>query len=330
MTSSAQVTSIARINAGIGRRPGIAGALSAGLSLVTAGSMPADASEPIRPRGAASNATGPFHGPIRTRDGTGLFYRDWGDGPPVVFVASWSLPSDSWAYQMLALSEAGQRCIAYDRRGHGRSDDPGRGFDFDTLADDLASVMDTLDLRGATLVGFSMGTGEIVRYLTRYGAGRVARVVLIGTTTPMLAHAADNPGGVDPGVFETFRRDVLMRDFPGWIDSNMVPFVTPDTPLGLRNWVRDMALRTSGKALLDCNRALTTADFRAELQSITVPALVVHGEHDATCPLELTGRPTAALLPNAQLAVYENAPHGLFLTHMAQLNADLLAFINKA
>jgi len=268
--------------------------------------------------------------PIRSPDGVGLFHRDWGDGPPVVFIASWSLPSDSWAYQMLALSEAGFRCIAYDRRGHGRSDDPGRGFDFDTLAGDLAAVMEALDLRGATLVGFSMGTGEIVRYLTRHGADRVARVVLIGTTTPMLVHAADNPGGVDPAVFEAFRRDALMRDFPGWIDDSMVPFVTPDTPSGLRNWVRDMALRTSAKALLGCNRALTTADFWAELQSITLPTLVVHGEQDATCPLDLTGRPTAALMPSAQLAVYEGAPHGLFLTHMARLNTDLLAFIKGA
>ena len=268
--------------------------------------------------------------PIRTSSGVGLFHRDWGDGPPAVFVASWSLPSDSWAYQMLALSEAGFRCVAYDRRGHGRSDDPGAGFDFDTLADDLAAVMEELDLRGATLVGFSMGTGEIVRYLTRHGVGRVARVVLIGTTTPMLVRAVDNPGGVDPAVFEAFRRGALMRDFPGWIDDNMVPFVTPDTPSGLRNWVRDMALRTSAKALLECNRTLTTADFRAELRSVAVPTLVVHGEHDATCPLDLTGRPTAALLPNAQLAVYEGAPHGLFLTHMARLNADLFAFMKGA
>jgi len=265
--------------------------------------------------------------PIRTSDGVRLFHRDWGDGPPVVFVASWSLPSDSWAYQMLSLSEARLRCVAYDRRGHGRSDDPGRGFDFDTLADDLAAVMQGLDLRDATLVGFSMGTGEIVRHLTRHGADRVARVVLIGTTTPMLVHAADNPGGVDPAVFEAFRRGTLMQDFPGWIDDNMVPFVTPETPSGLRNWVRDMALRTSAKALLDCNRALTAADFRAELRSLAVPMLVVHGERDATCPLELTGRPAAALVPGARLAVYEGAPHGLFLTHRARLNADLLAFV---
>lgn len=275
---------------------------------------------------AASGQSTAAPSPIRATDGTALFHRDWGDGSPVVFVASWSLPSDSWAYQMLALSEAGCRCVAYDRRGHGRSDDPGRGYDFDTLADDLAAVMEALDLRGATLVGFSMGTGEVVRYLTRHGVGRVSRIVLIGTTTPMLARTVDNPGGVDPAVFEAFRRESLMRDFPGWIDDNMVPFVTPETPSGLRNWVRDMALRTSAQALLECNRTLTSADFRAELRAVTVPALVMHGERDITCPLDLTGRPTAALVPGARLAVYEAAPHGLFLTHRDRLNADLLAF----
>ena len=268
--------------------------------------------------------------PIRTPDGVGLFHRDWGDGRPVVFVASWSLPSDSWAYQMLALSEAGCRCIAYDRRGHGRSDDPGRGFDLDTLADDLAAVLDTLDVHDATLVGFSMGTAEIVRYLTRHGTSRIARIVLIGTTTPMLSHAADNPLGIDPALFEAFRRDSLMSDFPSWIDENMVPFVTPETPPGLRNWVRDMALRTSAMALLACNRTLTQADLRAELPTLTVPTLVIHGEHDMTCPLDLTGRPTAALVPGARLEVYDSAPHGLFLTHMARLNADLLAFARGA
>lgn len=310
----------ARAEAGPGRRR----ALAAALGLCAAGGRRAAAAQDGGRRAAP--------GPIRARDGAGLFHRGWGgDGPPVVFAASWSLPSDSWAYQMLALSEAGFRCVAYDRRGHGRSDDPGRGFDFDTLADDLAAVVEALDLRGATLVGFSMGAGEVARYLTRHGAaGRVSRAVLVGATTPMLARAEGNPGGVDPALFEAFRREWLTRDFPGWIDANMVPFVTPETPPGLRNWVRDMALRASPKALLECHRALTAADFRAELRSVAVPTLVVHGERDMTCPLALTGRPTAALVPGAHLLVYEGAPHGLFLTHMDRLNADLLAFARGA
>lgn len=263
---------------------------------------------------------------VTARDGTRLFVRDWGDGAPVVFVASWSLPSDSWAYQMLALREQGLRCVAYDRRGHGRSDDPGRGYDFDTLADDLACVLEALDLRDATLVGFSMGGGEIMRCLSRHGGARVARAVLIGTTTPMLARAADNPGGMDPAALAAFRAGPLMQDFPRWVDENMDPFVTPEVSPGTRNWVRDMALRSSAVALLECSRAIGGADFRAELPLIETPVLLIHGDQDPTCPLELTGRATAALLPRARLAVYEGAPHGLFLTHRDRLNADLLAF----
>jgi non-heme chloroperoxidase len=267
---------------------------------------------------------------IRTPDGVRLFHRDWGTGKPVVFVASWSLPSDSWAYQMLALREAGFRCVAYDRRGHGSSEDPGRGFDLDTLADDLAAVLEALDLREATLVGFSMGGAEIVRYLARHGTSRVSRVALVGSTTPALARSPDNPDGVDPASFEAFRRDALMRDFPGWIDEAMIPFVTADVSPGLRGWVRDMALRTSALALVECNRALTTADQRSELRALTLPALVIHGTADATCPLDLTGRRTAALMPGARLVTYDDAPHGLFLTHRDRLNADLVAFAGGA
>ncbi len=267
-----------------------------------------------------------MHPTIRSRDGVALFHRDWGQGRPVVFVASWSLPSDSWAYQMLALSEAGLRCVVYDRRGHGQSQDPGRGYDYDTLADDLAAVMETLDLRDATLVGFSMACGEVVRYLTRHGAGRVAGAVLIGTTTPCLMQRSDNPNGLDPAFFEIFRRDWLMRDFPGWVDANMEPFVTPETSAGLRNWVRDMALRSSLQALLECHRTLAAVDLREEMRRITVPTLLIHGGRDATSPLALTAQPSLALLPNGRLSLYEDAPHGLFLTHRERLNADLLAF----
>lgn len=267
---------------------------------------------------------------VAARDGTPLFYRDWGAGPPVVFLASWCLPSDPWAYQMLALSEAGCRCVAYDRRGHGRSGDPGRGYDFDTLADDLAWVLEALDLRDVTLVGFSMGPGEIVRYLTRRGHERVARIAFLGTITPVLASSPGNPGGIDPAVFEAFRTDVLVRDFPGWVDANLAPFLTPETSPGIAGWVRGMALQSSLKALLDCNRAITGADFRAELPRTAVPTLVIHGVRDVTSPLELTGGPAAALVPGARLKVYEGPPHGLFLTHAQRLNADLIAFARDA
>jgi non-heme chloroperoxidase len=278
-------------------------------------------------------STAPLHaaragepGFIRTADEVKLFYRDWGQGEPIVFLASWALPSDQWNYQMLALSEQGFRCVAFDRRGHGRSSDPGRGYDFDTLADDLAAVLDVLDLRGVTLVGHSMGPGEIVRYLTRHGGDRVARIALLGTITPLLHRTADNPYGIDASYFETFRRDELMRDFPKWIEDTLPPFVTPQTTPQMRDWVRGMALQASGKALLDCNRAITTADFRDELAKITVPTLVIHGDQDVTCPIDLTARRTAELVPGAKLRVYEGAPHGLFVTHIDRLNQDLLDF----
>ncbi|UKJ76128.1 alpha/beta hydrolase (plasmid) [Azospirillum brasilense] len=146
--------------------------------------------------------TGPAEpGFIHTDDGVKLFYRDWGRGKPVVFLSSWSLNSDSWAYQMLALAEHGHRCVAYDRRGHGRSSDPGTGFDFDRLADDLATLLDTLDLHGVTLLGHSMSCGEIVRYLSRHGSGRVSRTMLVGTVTQMLARTDDNPDGISPPPF---------------------------------------------------------------------------------------------------------------------------------
>ena len=263
---------------------------------------------------------------IRGAGGVELFYRDWGAGRPVVFVSSWSLPSDSWGYQMLALLEAGYRTIAFDRRGHGRSADPGRGYDFDTLADDIAAVLDALDLHDAVLVGHSMGCNEIVRYLTRHGSARAAGAVLLGTMTPFVLKTPDNPDGIDAGFFDAFREQ-LMRDFPQWIDDNMVPFVHPETPMGMKNWVRQMALGASLQALVACNRSLANTDFRLELARIDVPILLIAGGNDASAPLELTARPTARLIPNATLRVYDGAPHGMFITDMARVKRDLLEFV---
>jgi non-heme chloroperoxidase len=274
-----------------------------------------------------ANSEGAAGGFVRTADGVDLFTRDWGEGPPIVFLASWSLPSDSWCYQMTALSEQGLRCVAYDRRGHGRSADPGRGYDFDTLADDLSAVLEALDLRGVMLVSHSMSAGEIARYLTRHGSARVSRVAMLGTITPSLRRSESNPAGVPPEHFETFRRTQLMRDFPQWIEDNLPPFVTPETPAAMRDWVRNMALSASMKALVDCNRAIERADFSRELCELDVPTLLIHGTHDVTCPLELTAGRTIALIPRARLSVYEGAPHGLFLTHMERVNAELLAFV---
>lgn len=273
----------------------------------------------VRPRGSF----------IEASDGTALFYRDWGAGRPVPFLSGWGLCSDAWAYQMAPLSESGLRCIACDRRGHGQSGDAGGGYDFDTLADDVAAVIQALDLRQVTLVGYSMGGGEVVRYLSRHGTGRVARIVFVGSTTPCMRQAADNPSGRPAAAFESFRRDCLLRDYPRWLDENARPFVMPDTPQAMIDWVTALMLRPSMQALVACNRALEQADFRGEMAAIRLPALVVHGDRDVSAPLELCGRPTARLIPDARLEVYEGAPHGLPLTHIERLNRDLLEFVGR-
>jgi len=266
---------------------------------------------------------------VRTTDGVDLFYRDWGSGQPVVFLASWSMPSESWSYQMLALADAGYRAIAFDRRGHGRSSDPGRGYDFDTLADDVAAVLDALDLRDAILVGHSMGCNEIVRYLSRHGGARVRGAVMLGTMTPFVLKTPDNPDGIDASVFDAVRREQLMADFPRWIDDNMGPFVVPETAQSMRDWVRFMAHGASLQALCACQRALSETDFRAELPGIAAPVLVIAGALDASAPLALTAHPTARLLPHATLKVYEDAPHGMFITHRERVERDLLEFIGQ-
>ena len=262
---------------------------------------------------------------VRTKSGADLFYRDWGTGKPVLFVASWALPSDSWNIQMMALLEAGYRVIAFDRRGHGRSSDPGRGYDFDTLADDIAAVIDALDLSGVTLVGHSMACGEIVRYLSRHGGARIRGAALLAPMTPYLLQTPDNPDGMAGELCAAVRRQ-LVHDFAGWIDENMEPFV-PGAGESTRAWLRTMAMSASLHALCECNRALAQEDFRPDLARVGVPVLLVAGGRDASAPPGLTAHPTARLLPDATLKLYEDAPHGMFLTHSDRVNADLLEFI---
>ena len=268
---------------------------------------------------------------ITTSGGVELFYRDWrpegatANGETFVFVPSYSLPSDMWAYQMLPLLRQGFRCIAYDRRGHGRSSDPGGGYDYDTLADDLAAVIDTLDLSDITLVGYSMGGAEAVRYLTRHGSARVARLALVASTLPMLAKTPDNPDGIDRAYADAFQQD-LTADYPQWLADNARPFAGPDASQAMIDWIREMALRTSHHALFACNETVIRGDFRDELRDVDVPTLIVQGDADVSNPLELTSRRTARLIPDARLVVYEGAPHGIFLSDAARLTADLAAF----
>lgn len=269
---------------------------------------------------------------IATADGVRLFYRDWpgshAQARAVLFVGGWSMPSASWGYQMMALQRRGLRCIAFDRRGHGRSGDPGGGYDFDTLAGDIAAVIDALDLRDVVLVGHSMGCNEIVRYLNRFGSARVERVALLGPMTPGVTLSPSNPGGIDPTLLAQFRSRQLLRDYPLWIEENIEPFV-PGANATTRAWLAAMALDNSLQALHDCHAAVQGADMVDELRAIDVPVLIIAGDCDVSAPLELTARRSAALIPDVRLRVIEGAAHGMFVSHVERVNADLLEFISE-
>lgn len=262
---------------------------------------------------------------VLARDGTRLFHREQGQGRTIVYLHGWGLSSAAWDYQRAPLMERGFRCIAFDRRGHGRSDDPGRGYDFDSLAGDLDSVLTQLDARGVTLVAHSFGGGEAVRYLSKYGLERVSRLLLLAPCTPCLFNADGNPAGLPQAAFDALRA-VIAQDYPKWLDNNEEPFFVPETSRGMRNWVKALMMQASLPALLQCHRAMTQTDFRAEMKKLALPTLVIQGDVDRSLPLELTGRPSAALIPGAQLKVYAGAPHGLPFTHADMLNNDIAAF----
>lgn len=258
-------------------------------------------------------------------DGTELFYRDWGTGRPVVFVHGVLLSSDMWQYQMLHLTENGFRAVAYDRRGHGRSDDPGTGYGFDTLADDLAALLNTLDLTDVTLAGHSMGGGEIARYLNRHGSHRVSQIVLICSTVPKL--------DVDPEA-RAASLDRFRASYGQWVTENaalsfgdgLPGCAVPQLEQGqaIRDW-----MGVSLQAAVACTAANMRADFSTELSKITVPTLVLHGDHDVFAPLETCGQQSVGLIPGSRLVIYENAAHMPHLSHRERLNADLLAFVQS-
>lgn len=266
---------------------------------------------------------------IECADGTNLFFRDWGTGRVLVFLAPWAMNSAWWEYQIADLSARGLRCVAYDRRGHGRSDEPNHGHEFDTLADDLQTVLEQLDLHEVTLVGHSMACGEVVRYLSRHGSGRVARIVLVGTITPFRLKTDDNPDGVDRAVLESVRK-TLSKERPHPLAAAAPAFFgAPKNNVSqevMDWWVRMMVDGCSLKVMLDLHKMFTETDFRPELRKISVPTLLIHGDNDTSAPIETTARKTVPLITGCQLKVYEGAAHGLPFTHADQLNADLLAF----
>jgi non-heme chloroperoxidase len=267
---------------------------------------------------------------IVAADGTSLFHRDYGSGEPIVFVAPYALNSDWWEYQTTYIAEHGHRSIAYDRRAHGRSGHAARGFDFDTLAADLAAVLDQLNLNNVTLVGHSMGCAEIARYLSRHGARRVARAIFVATTTPFSLKTPDNPQGRDASFFENARAG-LSKDRPHQIALAAPAFFgSPVSDEISQWWVRMMVDGCSLKAMLDLHRSFTETDFRPDLPKIAVPTLLIHGDKDTSALLDLTSCRTQPLIPNSQLKIYEGAAHGLPFTHMDRLNADILAFAKRA
>lgn len=262
---------------------------------------------------------------VRTRDGTTLFYQSWGEGRPVVLLHSWGFSSRMWTYQTAHLSGKGLRCIAYDRRGHGRSDQPSHGYDMDALSDDLADVLEACDARDAVLIGHSMGGAEIVRYAARYGLSRVARIVLLAPMTPFFMQTPDNPHGVPAEVLAQVRNE-WQSDFPGWIARNKQPFFTPETSPAMMDWLIRELEQISLPVAMACNRMLVETDLRADLAKVDRPTLVLHGDMDESTPLDITGKPTAKGIEGAILKVYPGAPHGLFVTHKDQVNRDIEAF----
>jgi pimeloyl-ACP methyl ester carboxylesterase len=262
---------------------------------------------------------------VETRDGTRLFVKDWGGaagpqaGRPVLFTHGWPLDADMWEYQMPALVQRGFRCVAFDRRGFGRSDQPGHGYDFDTFADDLAAVIDDRDLRDATLVGFSMGGGEVARYLARHGAERVARVVLIGATLRPLPEAVV---GAMTAALCTDRPKFLADGVPSLFAATGGQPVSEE----MMRWIVGLALRASPLATVACLRVLAQADFTSALDVFTMPTLLLHGDQDGSAPIA-GARATAAAIPGSRLVEYPGQPHGLFLTERDRLIGDLLAFL---
>ncbi|MBB5695177.1 alpha/beta fold hydrolase [Muricoccus pecuniae] len=269
---------------------------------------------------------------IKTRDDVAIHYNDWGTGKPVVLIHGWPLSGAMWEYQSLFLASKGLRVIAYDRRGFGESGKPYTGYDYDTLADDLAALMEGLDLQGATLVGFSMGGGEVARYLARHGASRVAKAVLVSAVTPFMVKTPDHEDGVPRETFDEMVQG-LLADRPNFLatfgkkffGAGLLNFTVTNEIL---QWAQNLALQASPKATLDCLRAFSETDFRDDMRAFTVPTLVIHGDSDTTVPIDVSGRAAARMIGGARLIEYGGAPHGLFFTEKDRLNADLLSFVN--
>jgi non-heme chloroperoxidase len=271
---------------------------------------------------------------ITTKDGTQIYYKDWGTGQPIVFSHGWPLSADAWEDQMLFLTDRGYRCIAHDRRGHGRSSQPWDGNEMNTYADDLAELVEKLDLKNAIHVGHSTGGGEVARYIGRHGTRRVAKAVLIGAVPPLMLKTSANPGGLPIDAFDQIRAGVLADRSQFFKDLTM-PFYGANRPgakvsQGLRDsfWLQGML--AGHKAVYDCIKAFSETDFSEDLKKFDVPTLILHGDDDQIVPIGASALLSSKLVKGATLKVYPGLPHGMCSTNKDQINNDLLAFVKRA
>ncbi|MGD0537244.1 MAG: alpha/beta hydrolase [Verrucomicrobiota bacterium] len=270
-------------------------------------------------------------GTITTKDGTQLYYKDWGTGRAVVFSHGWPLNADAWESQMVYLASNGYRCIAHDRRGHGRSSQPWNGNDMDTYADDLSELIEMLDLNGATLIGHSTGGGEVARYIGRHGTKRVAQAVLMGSVTPLMLKTDANPGGLPIKAFDAIRTGVAADRSQFFKDLTTLFYGANRPGAKISQGVRDafwlQGMQGGLKNELDSIKAFSETDFTEDLKKFDVPTLIIHGDDDQIVPIGAAALRSSKLVKNATLKIYAGAPHGVAATHKDQLNADLLAFL---